>query len=364
MNIILNSPFSSSWAARDERALSGSHEHLKLFDGFKKSLLTGATGILALLWKNRRNETIWVHQSAGHASLIPCLFGHFLGHKNIIIAIGTDSACFPEIDYGNYRKWSTRLSTRISFKRADLICPVHESMECYDYDYWDVRHKKQGIKAFIPELETPFFPVPNGYDSANWGVDKKWSERRIDVLCVFSLGARNRSVLKGADLILMVAGRRPEIRFRIIGEAPKGLNLPQNCEVVPNCTSQELRHHYNDARIFIQASITEGFPNTLCEAMACGCFPIGSNVSSIPAIISNYGFILTRRDGSLLEELISQGIEHVNDKDSIPKEAEISASIFERYHILRRRDNLLRAIEMVRYDQGVESNLQNIETER
>ena len=364
MNIIINSPFSSSWAARDERALSGSHEHLKLFDGFKKSLLTGATGILALLWKNRRNETIWVHQSAGHASLIPCLFGHFLGHKNIIIAIGTDSACFPEIDYGNYRKWSTRLSTRISFKRADLICPVHESMECYDYDYWDVRHKKQGIKAFIPELETPFFPVPNGYDSANWGVDKKWSERRIDVLCVFSLGARNRSVLKGADLILMVAGRRPEIRFRIIGEAPKGLNLPQNCEVVPNCTSQELRHHYNDARIFIQASITEGFPNTLCEAMACGCFPIGSNVSSIPAIISNYGFILTRRDGSLLEELISQGIEHVNDKDSIPKEAEISASIFERYHILRRRDNLLRAIEMVRYDQGVESNLQNIETER
>jgi len=364
MNIIINSPFSSSWAARDERALSGSHEHLKLFDGFKKSLLTGATGILALLWKNRRNETIWVHQSAGHASLIPCLFGHFLGHKNIIIAIGTDSACFPEIDYGNYRKWSTRLSTRISFKRADLICPVHESMECYDYDYWDVRHKKQGIKAFIPELETPFFPVPNGYDSANWGVDKKWSERRIDVLCVFSLGARNRSVLKGADLILMVAGRRPEIRFRIIGEAPKGLNLPQNCEVVPNCTSQELRHHYNDARIFVQASITEGFPNTLCEAMACGCFPIGSNVSSIPAIISNYGFILTRRDGSLLEELISQGIEHVNDKDSIPKEAEISASIFERYHILRRRDNLLRAIEMVRYDQGVESNLQNIETER
>ena len=364
MNIILNSPFSSSWAARDERALSGSHERLKLFDGFKKSLLTGATGILALLWKNRRNETIWVHQSAGHGSLIPCLFGHFLGHKNIIIAIGTDSACFPEIDYGNYRKWSTRLSTRISFKRADLICPVHESMECYDYDYWDVRHKKQGIKAFIPELETPFFPVPNGYDSANWGVDKKWSERRIDVLCVFSLGARNRSVLKGADLILMVAGRRPEIRFRIIGEAPKGLNLPQNCEVVPNCTSQELRHHYNDARIFVQASITEGFPNTLCEAMACGCFPIGSNVSSIPAIISNYGFILTRRDGSLLEELISQGIEHVNDKDSIPKEAEISASIFERYHILRRRDNLLRAIEMVRYDQGVESNLQNIETER
>ncbi|MDA9018933.1 glycosyltransferase [Flavobacteriales bacterium] len=364
MNIIINSPFSSSWAARDERALSGSHEHLKLFDGFKKSLLTGATGILALLWKNRRNETIWVHQSAGHASLIPCLFGHFLGHKNIIIAIGTDSACFPEIDYGNYRKWSTRLSTRISFKRADLICPVHESMECYDYDYWDVRHKKQGIKAFIPELETPFFAVPNGYDSANWGVDKKWFERRIDVLCVFSLGARNRSVLKGADLILMVAGRRPEIRFRIIGEVPKGVNLPQNCEVVPNCTSQELRYHYNDARIFVQASITEGFPNTLCEAMACGCFPIGSNVSSIPAIISNYGFILTRRDGSLLEELISQGIEHANDKDGIPKEAEISASIFERYHILRRRDNLLRAIEMVRYDQGVESNLQNIETER
>lgn len=361
MKIILNSPFISAWAARDEKSLSGSYNHLTSFDGFTKSLFTGSMGILALIWKNRRNETIWIHQSAGHASLIPCLLGPFFGHKNIIIAVGTDSACFPEIDYGHYRKASTRLSTRISFKRADLICPVHESMECYDYDYWDVRHKKQGIKAFIPELETPFFPVPNGYNPANWGIDKKWSERRVDVLCVFSLGARNRSVLKGADLILMVAARCPEIRFRIIGEAPKGANLPQNCEVVPNCSLQELRRHYNDARIFVQASITEGFPNTLCEAMACGCFPIGSNVSSIPAIISNYGFVLMKRDSFLLETLISQGIEHTKDKDSVHKQAKISASIFDRYHILRRRDNLSRAIEMVRDKHGVESSLKNTE---
>ena len=345
MNIIINSPFSSSWAARDERALSGSHEHLKLFDGFKKSLLTGATGILALLWKNRRNETIWVHQSAGHASLIPCLFGHFLGHKNIIIAIGTDSACFPEIDYGNYRKWSTRLSTRISFKRADLICPVHESMECYDYDYWDVRHKKQGIKAFIPELKTPFFPIHNGFDRNLWGVDQKWSERKIDVMCVFSLGAMNRSVLKGADLIIAVARRNPSLRFRIIGEAPADFDLPENCVVISNCNQQELRGHYNEAKLFIQASITEGFPNTLCEAMACGCFPIGSKVSSIPSIISNFGLILERRDAALLERLIAEALVEI-EKGQLTPEA-ISRSIFDRYSIEARTGKLVKAIHQL-----------------
>ena len=345
MNIIINSPFSSSWAARDERALSGSHEHLKLFDGFKKSLLTGATGILALLWKNRRNETIWVHQSAGHASLIPCLFGHFLGHKNIIIAIGTDSACFPEIDYGNYRKWSTRLSTRISFKRADLICPVHESMECYDYDYWDVRHKKQGIKAFIPELKTPFFPIHNGFDRNLWGVDQKWSERKIDVMCVFSLGVKNRSVLKGADLIISIAQRNPSLRFRIIGEAPADFDLPENCEVISNCDQQELRRHYNEAKLFVQASITEGFPNTLCEAMACGCFPIGSNVTAIPAIIQEYGFILNYRDETQLKALIIKALSFLSD--SKHSENDISNSIFHRYSLQKRKDNLIWAIQQV-----------------
>ena len=39
--------------------------------------------------------------------------------------------------------------------------------------------------------------------------------------------------------------------------------------------------------MFVIASYSESFPNTLLEAMACGCAPIGSNVGGIPELIED-----------------------------------------------------------------------------
>jgi glycosyltransferase involved in cell wall biosynthesis len=39
--------------------------------------------------------------------------------------------------------------------------------------------------------------------------------------------------------------------------------------------------------IYINSSSSESFPNALLEAMACGCFPIGSRVGGIPELISH-----------------------------------------------------------------------------
>jgi glycosyltransferase involved in cell wall biosynthesis len=47
----------------------------------------------------------------------------------------------------------------------------------------------------------------------------------------------------------------------------------------------------------------EGFPNALAEAMLCGCIPIGSNVSGIPYMISDSGYILHHRNVDELESL-------------------------------------------------------------
>lgn len=341
--IVVNSPFRSTWAARDVHALRTTDYEIVSTSAFADGIIRGVFTSLWFLIRYRK--AIWIHQSAGHASFIPCLMSWLPGVKNIIIAIGTESACFPEIDYGLFRKWSTRVTTKVSLQRADLICPVHESMELYDYTYWDVQHKKQGIKAFLPDLKTPFFPIHNGYDPKDWGVDKLRSERKIDVLCVFAIGAQNRSILKGADLILGIARRCEKLKFRIIGTTPEGLILPVNCEVVSNCTQADLRNHYNDSKIFIQPSITEGFPNTLCEAMACGCLPIGSNVSSIPDIILDYGFLLEKRDEFLLESLIHKALENLDHPNYA--EATISTSIFIRFSAQKRRSKLLEAIKVV-----------------
>src|SRR5581483_2498792 len=51
--------------------------------------------------------------------------------------------------------------------------------------------------------------------------------------------------------------------------------------------------------IYINSSSSESFPNALLEAMACGCFPIGSRVGGIPELI-------THRENGLLFDTTSE----------------------------------------------------------
>lgn len=42
--------------------------------------------------------------------------------------------------------------------------------------------------------------------------------------------------------------------------------------------------------------MSEGLPNTLCEAMLCGCIPVGSEVNGIPLAIGETGFVIKKKD--------------------------------------------------------------------
>jgi glycosyltransferase involved in cell wall biosynthesis len=48
-----------------------------------------------------------------------------------------------------------------------------------------------------------------------------------------------------------------------------------------------MRHWYASAGIYVQTSQSEGTPNTLLEAMACGMAVVTSNVGNVPELIVN-----------------------------------------------------------------------------
>ena len=57
-------------------------------------------------------------------------------------------------------------------------------------------------------------------------------------------------------------------------------------------SSEKFKQYLSESEFILQLSISEGFPNALCEAMLCKCIPIGSSVGAIPNIIEDTGFII------------------------------------------------------------------------
>jgi len=259
-----------------------------------------------------------VIEGAGYYSFLPSFISKIWPSKCIIIAFGTDCAKLPERNYGNFRKSILGALTGISLRCADLILPVHKSLIEAVYSYDDVQFPYQGILNLAGNIKTPIVEVVYGYHYSIWKSIKDWESRPLDFLSVASRLTQRTYLRKGFDIILDLAERLPDRKFTLIGDFPKTRPIPSNVNLISNMNHEELLDFYNQHKYYFQLSMFEGFPNTLCEAMLCGCVPIGSNVAGIPDIIGEEGYLLKKRNIDLLQDLIETAL--VEPKQFKPRE--------------------------------------------
>lgn len=246
---------------------------------------------------------------ASHHSLLPALMGKFFHKPCIIVLGGTDCVSFPSIGYGNFRKKGLGRITCLTYKFATMLLPVHESLADCNYTYQDNDSNKQGFLNFCPALKTPYQVINFGFDPDKW-TTSLIKEPNSFITVAAGLGNSYRIQLKGVDLIFEAARHFPEAKFTVIGfpENYNFVNKPENITTYAYVTNEQLKEYYNKHEFYVQVSISEGFPNAICEAMTCGCIPIGSNVGGIPDIIGDTGFILMKRDIDEFRTLIEQAI--------------------------------------------------------
>jgi glycosyltransferase involved in cell wall biosynthesis len=277
-----------------------------LFQVKNKALLP-----LYLLWKialfpiySIGKKTV-VAQFGGYHTVAPALWCKILSKKFVIVLGGYDCVSFPSIGYGAFANKWMRKAVIYSYKRADLLLPVHESLICSNYTYSSEYPDKQGIRAFIPNLKTPHQTIFNGYDTSKWPADLSKKKPRTAITIAAGIEENRRSILKGIDIVLELAKAHPDYEFIIVGGSL--VNTPINVTVHPQLPQSELLKLLQQSQFYLQLSISEGFPNALCEAMLCGCIPIVSNVASMPEIIGDSGAILetkSQRDlSSILKKL-------------------------------------------------------------
>lgn len=242
-----------------------------------------------------------------HAAL-PIIIGKCTFKKSIIVAGGTDCVSFPSINYGNFSGKLNSFLTRLCFKNCSLIIPVHESLIYYDYSYDDSDYSHQGIKFFIPNLKTPIKTIYNGYDSTYWkNTGNKTSKTFITVLG--HVNSRFTISLKGIDLFIELSRIYPDCNFSIVGGATISIvDKPTNLELLPTIWGHKLVELFSSKQFYVQLSMSEGFPNALCEAMLCECVPIVSAVGAMPQIVNECGYLLKKKDLNLLTSLVDKAL--------------------------------------------------------
>jgi glycosyltransferase involved in cell wall biosynthesis len=260
-----------------------------------------------LLWNSRKTNAIVCH-FAGYSTLLPVLFSKFFRKPCLIIVAGNDGSKFPTFKYGNFTRKLLGSATCFSLSRATHILPVHESLYFQNYDYYEGGAPSQGYSVFCPNSsKIPFTPLYYGYSSDFFKPIKGIVRKPLSFLTIGNLSETYSYKRKGYDLIIELGRRIPEIEITLVGwDGKTSIDVPENITLLPYMTQDELLKVFSEHQFYFQLSIMEGFPNALAEAMLCGCIPIGSNVSGIPYIIGETGYVLQARNMDQLVDIIGE----------------------------------------------------------
>lgn len=337
----------SSFVAKDVKILSQQYDvDLFQFDvSNKKRIIKQILKQVIFILARRSKKYIYVTQFGGFHSVLPALLGKIFRIKSIVVLGGTDCVSFPSIDYGNFNRLLLGTATRISFKYSSLLLPVDESLIYTTYSYQNDDFPHQGYRAFIKKISTPAVVIPNGYDVSLFNFSTTEPREPNSFITIGSdLSTRFAQKLKGIDLILSLALELSDSKFYIVGGNRLALDdVPKNVILLPTYDNEKLPSILKTKQYYLQLSMSEGFPNALCEAMLCGCIPIVSNVGAMPKIVQfNKKLILEKKNIHLLIELLETL--QKNSDTSISAEM-MRKKISDHYALSQRSNTLLQVIK-------------------
>ena len=278
LRVLLFSTVFPPFIADDERLL---RRHFRV----ETIVASGFRALLKLPGAVRRNDVILSWFGSVYAGVNTWL-ARRAGKPSLIVVAGVDASRDREINYGIWLSPWKSLFVRYAFRRARKLLVVapflgEEARRLAAYDGANIQF------------------IPFGFDPAAWNAADV--QREELVLTVASCENEWRMKKKGVDKLLAAALALPGVRFRLIGIHPPLLErirpgVPPNVKVIPYVPRAELAGEYRRAKVYCQPSFTEGLPNTLCEAMLCGCIPVATAAGGIPTAVGDAGYLVAYRD--------------------------------------------------------------------
>lgn len=177
---------------------------------------------------------------------------------------------------------------------------------------------EHGVSSGIPREKMLF--IPNGIDTnvfypdevegkrvrSEWGISE--SAKVIGKIARFDPIKNHPAFLKAAARI---AAERPDVYFVCVGhgreeyvgqlkEMTKSLGLENRLQWI--AARPDVRAVYNAIDVFCSASYSEGFPNVIGEAMACGRHCVVTDVGDSKLVVGTTGISVPSNDVDALTE--------------------------------------------------------------
>jgi glycosyltransferase involved in cell wall biosynthesis len=223
----------------------------------------------------------------------------FVKSKPLVIAAQGASDVWPPTGFSsNFKK----ILHKHAIKKADLV------------QAWGNEMKNDIIHAYPSEHK--ILVLPRGIDLSIYNTNKREKNPLIDKQYVYNfITTRSLSIDYNHDKILkgFYEFKKFGIPFRYyiagtgkleekLKKLSSELGLDSEVKFLGRLNLEQLSDYYQKSDVYISIPVTEGVSASLFEAMACGCYPILSNLTAYQQFIQN------KKNGTIIKSLTAKNI--------------------------------------------------------
>ncbi len=223
------------------------------------------------IWQAKKNDLIHAHWSLN--GIIAGIAGIVTGKPVVTTLRGEDA---NRMQSSRVQRLLLKLCLRLSAAVTTVSQAMYEQL-CIEY----------------PNLKKKIHFIPNGVEDTFFKISRTREHSEVTILLLGSLIPR-----KGIDTVLAAAALCKEKSWEMLiaGTGPEEIRLQnlassegiqERISFIGSIAPNEVPSLLSKADIFIQASYSEGRPNTVLEAMASAVPVIGSNIDGINELISH-----------------------------------------------------------------------------
>ena len=246
--------------------------------------------LIFLIFNGFKFDSVFVWFGDYH-SMLPVLFAKTFRKKSFVVIGGYDVSTLSEYKYGSFSNPIRAFFTRNTFKFVDICFPVADAL-------------RKKLLVINPKAKAETIATSVDVKKFNFSEYK----RTKSIITVSGTDNLQRLMVKGLDRFRELATCLPEFEFVIIGATDSVKSyfepLPANLTLIPPQQFDQLTQYYENASFYAQLSRSEGLPNALCEAMLCGCIPVGTNVGDIQITIGDTGLTIDDWKPEILVDFI------------------------------------------------------------